>query len=441
MAKESTHTAMPTVTQAEGKSRLATELDFLTTHLLTLVDLVPKEPFGPQWHALVEIVWPLTFTVQSHAQLMEPELFNHAERVEVLLDIQERYARAHDALAILHLDVGDQFNLGDFNRLAEMVQGLSIHCEKQLNEELRQENEWLPAQPGPSRPAQQTSKIIKTRKHGILIGVPRSGGQGTQVVEVGEFVSGYPLDRSLSPVSNSPKLTFRESSPNQWDVVEPLAVLPVTRAIGAIRSECNELLGRVDPQINRIKAYAKNSKFPLELEEILERDAQKLDGLANEIEREFATELHADKSKPGTPQSLRNRLREGAKKLRDQAIWVLKSLPPTEPAVEFLLKKNEVRLVKEGERVKMFGPRNDYVQEYQVLNTNNQVLWYAHLHYSQLNTAASATSAAHFKLRLQRKASPQSLEVRATPGERVPEVHYGKISKKMLTDRFLPLEH
>lgn len=440
MAKERTRAVMPTVTQAEGKSRLATELDFLSIHILTLVDLVPKTPFSPHWHALVEIVWPLTFTVQSHAQLMEPDIFSHSERVEVLLDIQERYARAHDALAILHLDVGDQFNLSDFNRLVEIVQGLSINCEKQLNEELRQENEWLPAQPGPSRTAQQTSKIIRTRKHGILIGVPRTAGPGTQVVEVGEFVSDDSLEASLSPVSNRPRLTFRESSPDQWDVVEPLVVLPATRAIGVIRSECNELLGRVDAQINRVKVYAKNSKFPLELEEILERDAQKLDGLINEIERDYATELHADKAKPGTPQSLHKRLREGAKKLREQAIWVLKSLPPTEATVEFLLKKNEIRLVKEGQRVKMFGPRNDYVQEYQILNTNNQVLWYAHLHYSQLNTAASAPNAAHFKLRLQRKASKQSLEAKAKPGERVPEVHYGKISKKMLTDRFLPLE-
>lgn len=440
MAKESARTVMPTVTLAEGKSRLATELDFLTTHMLTLADLVPKAPFSAQWHALVEIVWPLTFTVQSHAQLIEPELFSHAERVEVLLDIQQRYARAHDALAILHLEVGEQFNLGDFNRLAEMVQELSLKCEKQLTEELRQENEWLPEQPGPSRSTQQASKIIRTRKHGILIGVPRSAGPGTQVVEVGEFMSGGPLDRSLSPVSARPKLTFRESSPDQWDVVEPVAVLPAKRTIGVIRSECNEQLGRVDPQINRIKVYAKNSKYPLELEEILEGDAKKLDGLANEIERDFATELHAEKPKPGTPQSLRNRLREGAKKLREQAIWVLKSLPPTEPVVEFLLKKNEVRLVKEGVRIKMFGPRNDYVQEYQVLNTNNQVLWYAHLHYVQLDTAASAPSSAHFKLRHQRKASKQSLEAKARPGERVPEIHYANISKTMLTQRFLPLE-
>lgn len=440
MAKESARTVMPKVTQAEGKSRLATEFDFLTIHLLTLVDLVPRTPFSPQWHALVDIVWPLTFTVQSHAQLMEPEMFSPAERVEVLMDIQERYARAHDALAILHLDVGDEFNLGDFNRLTEMVQALSINGEKQLNDALRQQNEWLPAQPGPSRSAQQVSRIIRTRKHGILIGVPRAVGSGAQVVEVGEFVSSDPFDRSLSPVSNRPKLTFRESSPDQWEVVEAVVVSPAKRAISAIRSECNEQLGRVDQQINRVKVYAKNSKFPLELEEILERDAQKLEGLVNELERDFASELHVEKPKPGTPQSLRNRLREGAKKLREQAIWILKSLPPTEAVVEFLLRKNEVRLVKEGVRIKMFGPRNDYVQEYQVLNTNNQVLWYAHLHYSQLNTAVNAPNAAHFKLRLQRKASKQSLEAKAKPGEKVPDVHYGKISKKMLTDRFVPLE-
>ncbi len=107
--------------------------------------------------------------------------------------------------------------------------------------------------------------------------------------------------------------------------------------------------------------------------------------------------------------------------------------------VDFLLKKNEVQLIKEGERVKMFGPRNDYVQEYQVLNKNNQVLWYAHLHYSQLNSATNTPTAAHFKLKQQRKVSKQSLEAKAKPGERVAEVYYGKISKKMINEYFIPL--
>lgn len=62
------------------------------------------------------------------------------------------------------------------------------------------------------------------------------------------------------------------------------------------------------------------------------------------------------------------RLREGAHKLREQALWILKSLPPTEATVEFLLDKGDVHLLKDGGRVKMFGPRNDFVQEYQVLN-------------------------------------------------------------------------
>lgn len=435
-ARESALKAMPKVSQADGTSRPATELDFLTTHLLTLVDIVPKTPFDAQWHHLGEIIWPLTFTVQAQAQLAEPDSFSHQERVEVLRDIHERYARAYDALAILHLEVGDQFNLVDYNRLVEMVQELSVACEEQLTEELRRENEWLPAQPGPSRTAQQTSRIIRTRKHGILIGAARSA-HGAQVVEVGESVSD-PLQRATSPGGRRSTLTFRESSPNQWEEVEPVVAQPVTRTLGAIRSQCNQLLDRVDPQINRVKVYAKNSRFPLELEEILERDALKLDGLIREIERDFPSQT-VEKPKPGTAQSLLKRLREGAAKLRQQAIWVLKSLPPTEPVVDFLLKKNEVQLIKEGERVKMFGPRNDYVQEYQVLNKNNQVLWYAHLHYSQLNSATNTPTAAHFKLKQQRKVSKQSLEAKAKPGERVAEVYYGKISKKMINEYFIPL--
>ena len=431
--------AMALIERPDGTRQQATELDFMSMHLGILTDVVPVIAFGEDWQALREIVWPLTFSLQTHAQLADTSLFTHSERVEIMTDLQERYARAQDALAILHLEVGYRFNRVEYNRLTEMIEGFSLKIEQQLAEEARRQTEWLPSQPNPSRRVHPASRIIKTRKHGVLIGVarPRASDQEPLEVEVGDSLLREPIDRPMSPGASLPRMTFRESSPNRWEAIEPIMAPVPARALGVIRAQCNELLSKVDPKINRVKVYANNSKYPLELEEILERDAQKLDALISEIERGFAHEPVQQKPKPGTPQSLLKRLREGAHKLREQALWILKSLPPTEATVEFLLDKGDVHLLKDGGRVKMFGPRNDFVQEYQVLNKKNQVVWYAHLHYETLNAPDNPPTAAHFKLKDQRKVSKQSLEAKARPGEKVPEVYYGKISQRMIVERFL----
>lgn len=439
MAKER-EKILPTIAMTQGRSRFATELDFLSSHLVTLADIVPTVPFGREWHELIEIVWPLTYTLQSQAQLATPELFSHSERVEILENIQERYARAHDGLEVLHLEAADQFNQTDYNRLLDVIKGLSLKVEDQLAEELGRESEWLPAQPGPSRAGNQSSRIIRTRKHGILIGVARTSEHEAEVVEVGEPLSGDPQHRPTSPLAGRPRLAFRESSPNRWEAIEPPVAPAMAQTLGAIRTRFKTLMVRVRTKIGIVDGYAKRSKNPVHLQEILERDAQELDGLVRIIQRDLPAEPDQEKPKPNSPQSMLRQLREGAKRLRDHGVWLLKSLPPSSASVEALLEQGEVHLAKLGQRLKMFGPRNDYVQEYQVLNKNNQVLWYAHFHYPDLATAAHTPSAAHFKLKEQRRESKQSLEAKAKPGEKVPEVHYGKISESMITARFMPLE-
>lgn len=439
MAKER-EKILPVVTMADGEKRHATELDFLSSHLVTLADIIPKVPYSREWHDLIEIVWPLTYTLQSQAQLARLELFSHSERVEVMKDIQARYERAYDGLEVLQLEVADQFNQADYNRLLEIIKGLSLKVEGQLAEELRRETEWLPAQPGPSRVGQPTSKIIRTRKHGILIGVARHSNQEAEVVEVGESVSADPDSRPTSPVAARRRLTFRESSPNQWEAIEPPTAPAMSQTLGAIRTRFKALMVKARTKTGIVDDYAKRSKNPVHLQEILERDAQELDGLVRIIQRDLPAEPDQEKPKPNSPQSMLRQLREGAKRLRDHGVWLLKSLPPSSASVEALLEQGEVHLAKLGQRLKMFGPRNDYVQEYQVLNKNNQVLWYAHFHYPDLATAAHTPSAAHFKLKEQRRESKQSLEAKAKPGEKVPEVHYGKISESMITARFMPLE-
>ncbi|MQT41584.1 MULTISPECIES: dermonecrotic toxin domain-containing protein [unclassified Pseudomonas] len=424
-------------TDASGMDREGTEMDFQNQVLRTLCDLIPKDLFGEVWERLHAITGPLGYTVEAHSQLADRTLFTYSERIEILESVREQYAKAHDAVALLQLEVGEQLNMADYHRLNEVLERLNVTVEQELAQEIKEHDEWLPQQPVASSPQRSTRRMIRTRNQGILIGVARARAseQDPEIVDVMTSTSTVER-RSQSPEPDKPKLVFTRSPKNMWDEVQRPLPRQDGRPLATIRSQCNTLLGKLDEKIRLVKLYSGRSRYPLEMEETLEREAQKLDVLIAEIERTFADEPVVDKPKPGTPRSLLKRLREGAAKLREQGIWVLKSVPPTTPVVEFLLSKGEVSLVRIGQRVVLKGERRDVVQEYEVRTKNNQVLWYAHLHYPDLTTPAKSPSAAHFKLKSQRYDSQASL---AAKGQTT-TVHYGKISEKMLNERFWPLE-
>lgn len=424
-------------TDATGMDREGTEMDFQNLVLRTLCDLMPKDLFGEVWERLSAITGPLGYTVAAHSQLADRTLFTYGERIEILESVREQYAKAHDALALLQLEVGEQLNMADYHRLNEVLERLNVTVDQDLAQEIKERDEWLPQQPGASSAQRSTRRMIRTRNQGILIGVARARASEQEPEVVDVMTSTSTVDRrTQSPEPDNPKLVFTRSPESTWDEIQKPLPRQDGRLLGAIRSQCNTLLGKLDEKIRLVKLYSGRSRYPLEMEETLEREAQKLDVLIAEIERTFANEPVVDKPKPGTPRSLLKRLREGATKLREQGIWVLKSVPPTTPVVEFLLSKGEVSLVRIGQRVVLKGERRDVVQEYEVRTKNNQVLWYAHLHYPDLTTPAKSPSAAHFKLKNQRYDSQASLAAKG----KTATVHYGKISEKMLNDRFWPLE-
>lgn len=424
-------------TDAAGVDREGTEMDFQNMVLDTLCDVVPKDVFGEVRERLKVIMAPLRYSVDAHAQLVDGALFTYPERIEILEDVRERYAKAHDALALLQLDVGDQLNMADYHRLNQVLERLTVLVEQQHALEIKEHTQWLPDQPGPSTAQRSARRIIRTRKQGILIGVARAraSDQDPEIVEVMTSTSAIER-RSQSPEAGKPRLVFTQSPENVWDEVQPPLPRQESRSLATIRGQCNGVLGKLEEKIRLVKTYSKISRYPLELEETLEKEAQKMDVLIAEIQRTFPDEPAVDKPKPGTPRSLLKRLREGATRLREQAIWVLKSVPPTTPVVDFLLNKGEVTLVRIGQRVVLKGERQDVVQEYEVRTRAHQVLWYAHVHYPDLSTPVKNPSAAHFKLKSQRFDSQASLSAKGKPAA----VHYGIISEKMLNERFWPLE-
>jgi len=422
---------------ASGVDREGTEMDFQNMVLSSLRDLVPKQVFGEVWEQLKAIMDPLGFSVDAHSRLADTALFTYRERIEILESVREQYAKAHDALALLQLEVGDQLNMADYHRLNEVLERLSATVQQQLAQEIREHDEWLPEQPKPSSSQGTAQQIIRTRKQGVLIGVIRARASELEpeIVEVMASTEAKEERSRLTEPKNH-KLVFTRSSENAWEEVQTPMPRHEGRSLATIRGQCNTLLGKLDEKIRLVKTYSRISRYPLELEETLEKDAQKLDVLSAEIERTFPDEPVVEKPKSGTPRSLLKRLHEGAARLREQALWILKSVPPTTPVVEFLLSKGEVNLVRIGQRVALKGERQDVVQEYEVRTQKNQVLWYAHVHYPDLSTPVKSPTAAHFKLKNQRYDSQASLAAKGQAAT----VHYGKISEKMLDERFWPLE-
>lgn len=406
--------------------------------LLVLPDLIIDAPGSAAWVSVRSLLTDLFYTAQSQYALEDRALFTLAERIEILTDIRERYARADDALGIFREEVGQHLDTQAFEKVLSALAELDQDAEAMLQEQAREQSQWLPAQSLPVRTPTYTRKIVRTRKKGILVGTARKDVNlgDTDVVDVGD-VSGASA-RSTSP---SPHLTvaFKRTAPDEWVEIES-PVITVERPLSVLKTEANALIEGVSGQIRRVKGYARRSKFPVELEEILERYAQKLDQLVLEIKKAAPDQSAVEHPKPGTPGMYIKRLQSSAAQLRAQGIELLLSVPPTSATVEFLLQKRQVNLLKLGPRVPMRGERQDFVQEYAINNQAGVTLWYAHLHYKALNSAAQSVEAAHFKLAAQRYASQPAEDAKAKPGRTPVQVYYAPISQKMLTERFLSLD-
>ena len=402
--------------------------------LLIFPDLLIDSPGSADWHNVRKTLTDLFYTAQTHYALEDQALFSLDERSEILTDIRERYARADDALGIFREEAGARLNMTAFEHVLSALAELDQKAEAMLQAQARAHTEWLPEQPHPVRTPTYTRKIVRTRKKGILIGTPRAdAGQEGEVVDVGDM-SGASV-RSNSPAPHL-TVTFKETAPDQWVEVQAPVVLPA-RPLSALKTEANTLLEGLNAQIRRVKGYAKRSRFPLELEEILDRYAQKLDRLVLEIKQAAPDEPAVEHPKPGTVPMYIKRLEHGAALLRSQGVELLMSLPPTTATVTFLLEKQHVSVNKLEPRVALRGERQDFVQEYEIKNTAGNVLWYAHLHYKAADSPAQNVEAAHFKLAAQRYASQPAEDAKAKPGRAPTQVYYAPISQKLLTERFL----
>ena len=98
--------------------------------LIAFIDLAIQPHGSDEWVNLRQILTALHYTGNSQHELENRDLFNTAERTEILNDIRERYARAEDRLGVFHEEAKSHLHLPAFERvlsvIREMDQMLSL---------------------------------------------------------------------------------------------------------------------------------------------------------------------------------------------------------------------------------------------------------------------------------------------------------------------------
>jgi hypothetical protein len=201
------------------------------------------------------------------------------------------------------------------------------------------------------------------------------------------------------------------------------------------------LLDGLENFIRQTETSAKKpGRIPVEIEELCQQQADHLNHSARTLEQSqintnstaepdvAATQLAAELTKA------RDRLYAEGQRIR---IAMTKQQPPTAARVQWLRSKNEVDIVRVGDRRRLKGPRKDFMQEYEIRERQNQqVLWYAHFHYSSLDAPADAFTAAHLKLRDQRLLAGAFDMRAATTNPQVIAIYRSEISPQLTRTLF-----
>ncbi|PTT26426.1 dermonecrotic toxin domain-containing protein [Pseudomonas sp. HMWF021] len=386
---------------------------------------------------LDELFLPLSVQVRTHSQLKLFEL-SAEERLAVLESLNEHYAHALDVMQGWSIVHAERFEMNAFDRLQKMFEDLYQDVTKQLAAEIKpaaQSSRRPPKRPMVSVGKPQ-KKVIKTRKRGMLIGDLRPAGSGLSIDTV----------ELRSELDDTLLVTYSQHG-DVWDEVlkssppQLPAPQPAFRALDTIKGDARKLLKKLDETVQREERYAKVSRYPVEIQESLQHEANRYADIAAELDRAIEAQPKASQSAADREihQKLINAVSVLKSKGEELRVQQSLALPPTHANLAFLLQKNKLQVARLGARVATQGERNDFIQEYAINDRQGYAVWYAHFHYPRADSPKQEFTAAHMKTREQRKENYHSLLARAESDQRVVDVHRGMIGMDLAQRHFLPL--
>ncbi|MCG6575897.1 hypothetical protein EGM97_14405 [Pseudomonas sp. AF32] len=409
-----------------------TALSTKALQLPTLAALIFKDPDSDLPENLHNITRLLMEQARSQSDLSTYDL-TPSDQLDVLQSLTEHYGAALDAMQGMKALNADEMDTSYFGRLYKLVEGLYEDASAKLAAEIKPEPQPRRRPPKRSRTSagRPQKKVIKTRKSGVLIGDLKPAGTSLpiDVVELRSEVD----DKLLATYSQHDDI---------WDLVEVQrpAPQPRTRSLKAIKGDARKLLGQLEHSLLSAEGYKARCRFPQEIEEILNNEANRFRRLDEELDRALRAS-----QKPATPaeQALMTQLSDAATRLAEQGSALRTELsfklPPTDSNLRYLFDKGLIQVARLGERKALKGERKDFLQEYAVNDRDGWPLWYAHFHYETADTPKADFSVAHLKTKEQRREHYYSLLAKARSPYAVVDVYRGQIGRPLALSKFLPL--
>ena len=201
----------------------------------------------------------------------------------------------------------------------------------------------------------------------------------------------------------------------------------VRRRVKSLTKKAQESLDGLPKLMADAQKMASSTHVAADVEDIIVLDAKKFEEQATELDQK--TQTLGDEA----PQMLIDQLNDGARQLRALAratrIQMLVARDPTSGAVEYLLAEKAISIRKVGGRQNFSaGTTADFMQEYEIRDADDKVLWYAHFHYLKKDAAALAFSKAHLKTVAQRKQGLAFQKAEQLAGKRVTPILRENIS-------------
>ena len=210
------------------------------------------------------------------------------------------------------------------------------------------------------------------------------------------------------------------------------------RKLKKLEKNARELLAGYDRKVADARRMSKTTHSPADVESLIMDQADPFDAAAANIEQ-LTRPVGEESLQPAVDQ-----LREAATRLRELAqqtrIEMYKLRNPTAGAVEYLLGKEEISIRKIGGRTdSSAGKGTDFLQEYEIRDTDNNVLWYAHFHYRTKVAAPDSFIKAHLKTAAQRRLGLNFQKDQQAAGHAVTSIWRGEISPTMAKQVFFHL--
>lgn len=366
-------------------------LDLQSLQLTTLWGLaidVPGLPFEDDlFENMSTTVDRARWASRSLAELSQVHS-SEAERVELLDSIDHVFAQTDDRIEFWRAMEPDRFNLAYLQQLQGLLATLHRNVEQQLAGLLQpQAQEVFKAPPDTS--GKRRNKIIRTRNHDLYVARMSPEPTGVDTAQM--------LDAAGSVIGS-----FTEAEDGVWDLENVTPPARPDPELNSLLKKANLLLGETDKAIAHVEAMVVKANDAASLQELLDAQARSRLWAAEAIGRKLRG---LDNARLAAVQQANARtaeasLRAAVAKLEaaglSARVRATRNKTLTQTDVAFLHSHNEVRVHRQGARVKLKG--DDFLQVYAVNDVHTgKPLCFAHFHYGRSEGPDDHFTAAHLK--------------------------------------------